>query len=517
MGWKSGVGGVIKIMADAAYPPLTTPNTDWWKFRFNSETAAIGYGDKDYQQTINYRDLSYPEFPGRDYYFPTGSAATGKVHVYTNGASFYDATTYFMGNNIWPNRNTFPYIFENTTAFRYKYTMFQRNYPGGSSDSRTISMEGYPTDRIIPYSSNGVFSIRGLGQLDSNDVKAEGQIVRFAGRVSTDNPSNYNFACYHLDMPVNNSAYPAVAPGTPVSGQKMVRIDPATARMSKPGFSVDTATDVQCIFSSNKLPMKIIKTGAVTVNAGATVNVAMGRTLAQSTWVDYQVKSLTSGDMWIPPWPDVNSKAICHVAYRFNSTNLQFQNTGSVNVEVRYVVMAQDDLDGSTGTAKVFDGNATTGRIVLRRPNSAGTRFADTILDSDLAYMPMVAQAWVPIGSFVASDTSQIGGLMHRVALTNGGSWKPYVVARLACRKKTDASQVLYMAPYAKKLDNTANFAASNFMIRVTDTQVTFYASTDNARDEDAYRIGVGAWQTEKWDWVPIGLRYYVFALPTSL
>lgn len=518
LGWENGVGGVIKIMANDTDNPLTTPDADWWKFRFNSKTAEIGYGDLAYNLTINMQGLTYVGFPGQEFYYPEGSNSSNyKVWVHTVGSGSYRAVTHFSTSALWVNRNIFPFAFESTTDFRYKYTMFQRNY-AGSSDSRTISLAGYPKDRLIPYSSSGVFTIRGLDALDSNILYTPGRLDQHDGTLLSHMPAAYNFACYYLDMPVNNAAYPSVAPGAPVSGQKMFHSSPAGARMSKPGFNVDTATTAQCIFNSDKLPMKIIKTDIITVNAGAApVNVPMGRTLAQSTFVDYQVSTI-GGTLWIPPWPDVDSKAICQVAYRFNGTNLQFQNTGAVNVQVRYVVMAQDDLAPSVGTAKVLDANFSTGTIVLRRPTSAGTRFADTILDSDLAYMPMVAQNWVPIGNFAASDLTQVGGLMHRVTLTNpSGSWKPYVLAKLACQKKSDATQVFYMDPYAKKLDNTHDFAASNFMIRVTDTLVTFYASTNNARDEDAYRVGAGAWTTIKWDWIPIGLRYYIFAIPNSL
>lgn len=516
IGWKNGVGGVIKIMAKDSDNPLTTPNTNYGAFLFNSENAEIGYGSLTTSQSFSPRSLSYQSYFGEDYYYPQQGNAKFRVNSSYRGGGVSQFQSFYYGNAIWANRSAFHYMFEDDADYRHIWKMTQSDYPR-SSDARTIACRSFPYSRIIPYRSNNRFSIRVLQQDGGGTPESEVGIINYFSDEAGRFPATYKVACYHLDLPVDNTAYPAVAPRAPVAGQKMVRIDPTTARMSKPGFHVDTATDAQCIFTSNKLPMKVIKTDVVTINAGAYKTISMGRTLANTTFIDYQVNRVDS-DVWVPPWPDAGLSDIVAIRYRFSGTNLQLHNDGAVNCQVRYIVMAQDDLEPSTGTAKVFEA-VGNGKIVLRRPGTAGSRLADTIIDSSLAYMPIVSQKYVPIGDFVASDTAKIGNRMHRITLSNpGGRWKPYVLAKLECRSRADPTQFYYMDPYAKQLDNTSAFAASTFLVRISgDAMITFYCSTDN-RLEDAYRTGAPAvWKGYHWGWEPTGLRYYIFAIPTSL
>lgn len=512
IGWKNGVGGVVKVMANDTDNPLTTPNTNYGAFLWNSENAEIGYGNHTTSQSFSPRLLT----PGADYYYPQQTGAKFRATTADRLKQGYQFQSFYYGTAIWANRNAFHYMFEDVADYRHIWRMTQSDYPR-SSDARTISCRSFPDIRITPYRSNEKFSIRGSSQNGGGASESDQGIIKFMGAESVGAlPATYKVACYHLDLPVDNTAYPAVAQRAPVAGQKMVRIDPTTARMSKPGFHVDTATDAQCIFTSNKIPMKVIKTDVVTINAGATATIPVGRALANSTFIDYQVNRVGS-DAWVPPWPDAGLSDIVAIRYRFSGTNLQLHNDGAVNCQVRYIVMAQDDLEPSIGTAKVFE--AANGKIVLRRPGTAGSRLADTIIDSSLAYMPIVSQKYVPIGDFVASDTAQIGNRMHRITLSNpGGRWKPYVLAKLECRSRSDPTQFYYMDPYAKQLDNTDAFAASTFLIRISgDAMITFYCSTDN-RNEDAYRSGFPAvWKTVHWGWEPVGLRYYIFAIPASL
>lgn len=533
IGWKSGVGGVVKIMANNTDNPLTTPNTDWWKFRFNSETAAIGYSE--YIESQNFPAAGYNWAVDTSYPYP----ATGTTKWRANTASFVGRNYLFMyvrPNAAWPttDRAYFPYVMQAASSmYQPRYTFRRQNYPS-SSDSFVLSSTACPASRICNYWNGSSWSFAAVDPWYSNAVQtgaaAEARlwITGYVGQpyenppytsgpysdtaMFTGNPQT--FAVYTVSLPVNNSAYPAVAPGTPVAGQKMVRIDRTTAKMSKPGYDVDTATDNQLIFNSNKLPMKIIKTGVVNIAAASTVTIPMDRALAATTFIDYQTSRVPNA-AWIPPLPEDWSSEIWTM-HKFSGNNLILWNRSPTEaVYVRYIVMAQDDLAPSTGTAKVFDANFATGNITLRRPGSAGTRFADTILDSDLTYLPIIANAYLPIGSAVASDDSKVGDRMWVINWTNAGNFTPYLMMRLHVRLRSDNTQQMYMPPFAKKLENASPYSASTFIASLENTRARVYCRT--AGPEDAYRTGGGTWNTPAWDWEPIGLRYYIFAIPNSL
>ncbi|MGO4831986.1 hypothetical protein AB4144_06755 [Rhizobiaceae sp. 2RAB30] len=550
IGWKSGVGGVVKIMANDADNPLTTPNTDWWKFKFNSETAAIGYSETvspDGSQLLPSNGYTWNAgVGGADvyYYYPAGSTVstakwiamtrefTGRYYLFQN----------LFPNRLWPvsHRTFFPFVMQFTTSttltpYMERYTFRRQNYPS-SSDSYVISTTATPADRICNYWNGSAWSWAVVDERDSNSVQtgtdAAASLVRSGqvgqafeaipfsnGPYSNASPWTVNprtFAAYTVALPVNNVNYPTVAPGTPVSGQKMVRIERTLVKMSKPGYNVDTATDDQCIFNSDKLPMKIMKTGVVNIAAGATLSIPMGRTLAGTTFVDYQT-SRVSTQAWVPPLPEDWSSEIW-TQYRFSGTNLVLWNRAALAVWVRYIVMAQDDLAPSVGTAKILDANFGTGTITLRRPGSAGTRFADTILDSDLTYMPIIANDYLGIGSSTVTDDTRVGNRMWTVTWANpGNAFTPYLMMRLHVRNRANNAIQMYMPPFAKKMEQYSAYAASTFIASVEQTRARIYCNNNATAPEDARRITPPAYTIDYWDWEPIGLRYYVFALPNTL
>lgn len=531
IGWKPGVGPVLKILNNDNHDPLTHPNTDYGAFRFNSETAAIGYGDLKGDASINPSQLQWVSGQDVTQYF-----ADGKVVVRSNkdipsvgpGGTL---TISAVPQQIWPNTNSFYFIASGNGSWQQCWYSTGRAYPGSSDKYNVTSRLAHNEiwfgntnfkfieSMIVPVKTGGSWSVAGYRYLfpasPLTDVDATPVAVwQHSNKdipVANIPPRRVTF--YGLDLPVDESPYPAVAPGAPVVGQKILSISPAGARMSKTGYNVDTATPDQLIFDSNKLPMKVIRTGLVAIAQGAVVGVSLGAAYDSSIFVDYMVQAQGATHLWLPAWPD-DPAQFYNVQYRINGSTLELYNTSSTAVWVRYVVMAADDLAPSTGTAKVFDAVGDS-HFVLRRPGSAGTRLKDTIIDSRLAYLPIVQQAWVPFSSFSGSG---VPDFTHQFTAnwSNPGNFKPYVLAKVARQNKANPAQIVYQDFFAKWIEPYKYFSDSTFMCRLTDTSATFYAS-NGSRLEDAWRVGSGTYQTRGSAYQTIGIRYYVFAIPTTL
>src|SRR6185437_2578078 len=87
---------------------------------------------------------------------------------------------------------------------------------------------------------------------------------------------------------------------TPTPGQKNVEINQSGVKITRPGFSTLTATGRQFIVDSERVPAKIIKTGQLTINAGANVLVPTRIPLTATTYVDY-LMTVGNGSSWQHP------------------------------------------------------------------------------------------------------------------------------------------------------------------------------------------------------------------------
>lgn len=521
-GHKPGVGPVLKVMVNDGHDPLTHPNTDYGAFRFNSEIAAIGYGDHRGTQAVVPLSLTWIY----DQWFENWIG--GQVLALTQGAAAGNGWLSIFANpaGIWPSLNAFFFVTTQEAGWKQAWSSFGGVYPS-SSDRYHVTRRG-ATERfqqmIVPVKTNGAWSAAGYGYLDPNstasDVNSPPQLTRdvsssavSASPIDTMPVRTYSF--YGLDLPVDESPYPAVAPGAPIPGQKVISISPSGAKMSKAGYDVDAASFDQLIFDSNKLPMKVIKTGLVDIPQGGVVGVPLGAPYDTSIFVDYLVQAQGANHMWLPAWPE-NPALFYNVQYRINGSTLELYNTSSVPVSVRFVVMAADSLAPSIGTALVNE--TGPGYSIFRRPGSGGTRLKDTIIDSRLSYLPIVQQAWIPFGWFSDSGGHQAGTHQYTVSWSNAGNWKPYVLAKVARQNKANPAQIVYQDLYGKFIENTSQnrFSDSTFMCMLTDTGATFYAS-NGGRWEDAWRLNGGQFGGRTSSYQTIGIRYYVFAIPTTL
>lgn len=287
------------------------------------------------------------------------------------------------------------------------------------------------------------------------------------------------------------------------------------ARIAKPGFDVRTATPEQCIIHESKIPLKLARSGYFTIGAsGATVTVDLRGDYGNDVLVDYQVEQI--GDaMFVPPYPTGDGNNEFLVEYKIDGTDLIFRNSGPHEMGVRFFVMAENGLPQSVGSGRVFERG--DGYVAICKPGTDGTRLVDRIYDTRFQAMPIIAQAYVPIASAVASDASYKGTKMHVASWSNPG-FKPYVVAKKHAVSKSNPNLQRFFPLFSKGM-SFANYCSvdTSFMFRLTDTQAKFYFSNGEAvRFEDSYRPS-GGYATTASAWNTLGIRYYVFAVPDTL
>jgi len=522
-GVKPGYGPVLKIMADAAYNPETTPNTDYAKFRFNSEVEEIGYtyGVVDGSWTASQVFARVPWNSTGSMYWPTGSNASTcqfLIDYQARGDSSSRRIAAYPAYDRLTSMSYRPILvrYRNRSAWLSNWFTERGDYTG-STDKRYVSFNENTidlTDQLLSTGTNLGLTFRNdswrqsTNALDNLWFNAR-QSLLFTTVESGDPPVDLHEPFIETELPMENDPYPEVSPPF-TEGVPCLHLGSTLARMAKPGFNVDTANRNQMIFSHDKAPIKCVRTGSFTIAPSATVNIDIEFPITPNAWVEDQI-NITGEGLRLPPYPTNNTQEIL-LEHRIVGQQLQYRNQSAVSLDCRFFVMSDADAVPSVGNAPVLD--ETDGLVRILRPGTAGISPADIILDSRCATLPLVAQGWVSGSALTAttSDNSRYGTHMHTVTFANNG-WKPMV---LAMARYTRNGKYIYQGLFAKNIEIYDYMSASTFMCTVTDTQVRFYyTAASSSRYEDAYRIG--SYQLTPMQMQLNGFRYYVFAVPPTL
>lgn len=528
MGIKPGVGPVMKVMANDADDPWTTPNTSYEKFLFNSEVDAMPPMTVPLKVHVVGANLHEGDFQ----YIPNQSAAKF-MWLYQepkDGSGKYTLQAIASGTRIFDNQNSFQFVRRNAVDWITLWDLTAAKNLDSFGYWFRSSKEKYPYYQFMPREISGVWDNIGMVEFGLSQVKTDAENplgrnwlwpVMVQGQTDAKNDDagpyagshwtsrDWDFAFYQLPLPINDDPYPAVT-GTPIANKKILSIKPGEFKMAKPGYDTDTATAEQLIINSDAAiggsPLRLIRCGSFTIAAGTTQTIELGFELDPCAFVDYQAQK-TGDFLYIPPLTTTDTDEF-DVAYKISGTQILFNNPSSLSLDVRYFVMSEDTLGMSAGSARMIE--SLGDEIVFRKPNTAGTRFGDVLYSTKQAFMPIVSQGWVPFSSFVASDTYKFGTHMHVVNLANGG-WKPYVLAKLKRQLKSNNNVYYYKPWLAKNTQDMSYYSDSSFIAKISDSQVKFYCSNGSRKemnstfgDQDGYLN-------------TIGMRYYIFAVPNAL
>lgn len=556
IGHKAGVGAVVKVMQNDADDPLTTPNTDWHKFRFNSEIQSIAYS---YERTdwdfvgadwwsacpTGLPSILPDVRPGPFAYWPSGAVEADclvAVEATHDSASAYRrfGVVYALDRMTDLSVRTILLRAHDRSEWSSSWKTARQNYPG-SSDARYFShsLNDVPTTtrpvttttdtldvgRVLrcgtPFSSwttNGNVprwyhalggSVGGAWVTSTEFAIADMQVYGTAKGALDYTEDRIVFT----ELPIENDPYPATE-GTFSADKLIVRINPGEVKIAKPGYDVDTATREQLLVSSDKVPMKVVAAGSFTLAAGATLSVPTAYAISPRCVVETQV-NVTGQTLLLPPYPDNNVDEIA-LEHRVVPGAIEFRNQSAVSLDCRFFVLADDVTPATTGSAKVLE-KLPDGATVIRRPGAAGTVDRDILIDTRATYLPVVAQGWVGVADItLASDVTRYGTHRYPVSFSNGG-FKPLVMAR--AKFEIDAAPGYYVWSdfFAKNIEYVSVMSSSTFLAKVTDTLVTFYVDRDSTRTEDEYNDSGYIYRMTPSQMTFIGFRYYIFACPASL
>lgn len=507
MGKKPGVGPVLKVMADTSYDPLTTPNTDYHKFFFNSETDSfVNKGDIGSFQTST-SGFVWPTYPNgpNNYSFLSG-AVTATLSTYNSGNKVLQWTMY--PNLLMDDTLSGVVTFEDAVdAYRsvysyYAYSEYPNHYIGVRKGALSWTRQG---------------GVETYGFLGGTAYFNNESAATPYGAVALQSTSETTLRAYQpfvqwKQFGISPFSALSFASATPSSGQKILKIDKATgtAKMARPGYDVDTATDAQLIFGGATVPLRVIKAGSVTIASGAVSTITLPVAPGSEAYVDYQVN--IPGEPVLLPVAKQSAPTTMGVSYKIVGSTLYIKNDGAVSVQVRYIVTAANGSSQSSGSAKVLEKLADG--IVIRRPLTAGNQQADVLFDSRCATLPLVTQGTIAAASLVNSNNTWLGAKMAQVSFTNPG-FVPYVRAFIKREKKTDSNTWCWYEPLAvQDPGNNAVFDHS-FIVKVENTLVTFYCGggDNSVLDTNASGYIIGRASTFK----PSQIRYFIFALPSTV
>lgn len=381
LGLKSGLP-VLKIMADANDDPLTTPNSDFEKFRFNSENT-----DYSYAQELIFWDTSVTT------YYPSGRGPSDYVLKCESGTVYCNA---FRAIDYYGFLPLIQHRFLSRPGNKAYYFSIDNLYPGNPYGMARIKKQsgiyvsatfrnttGYPDDLVSalpPLNNSGCLSI----------------ITRF--------PCDRDYTALS---------------GTPVSGHCFATFDEkrVRARVARAGYDARTASRFQCLIHEDQRPISICAHGSVTIPASTTVTVPIGVEVPDGAFPYLHGTITTSGTILSFSYPRAGTLVFPAMSLEAHivDNDIVITNSNNTSIAVYYSVMVEDAFaPTSGGSGKILNSNED-GIKILRPGASTPLVASDILLSSDYRYCPLVAYGTIPDTAF--SGTS--GVLQIRTASLN--------------------------------------------------------------------------------------------------
>ena len=520
IGHKPGVGGVVKVMRYNSDDPLTTPNEHYGKFLFNSENTKLAY----------VKDItSYKFDPSITsdgiYYYPPGSNYGNALRRLDRNSG---TNVSFQRNFIVPGRivgrGDIPIVAE----MRHKKPFGEERWGPFSEYVEISESWDYIYGENETHASYVVDLQPTFGRSSPTyDLGAPVvcQVWRFEdngrrGAFFDSSGPNNETICSILDLPAANNPMPSASAGT--SGTRNTLITPSLVRIGKAGVNADSGGD-NVIADSTAIPLKVVRTGQVDINAGSYVDVSSPWPLSENAYLDYI--AWRAGEPLI--WPEPISGVAyvgdwsIRITYAVYPDKVRIYNRGSVNTTVRYLICS-DDTQTTTGGNTVFR-RLPDGNIQIKRPGSSDTapKDGDIILDTRFSYLPIIAEGYVHRDSFT-SDTSNrtLGDRKYTVTFPNDGSFVPYV----KFYPYLEGGEIRFVSIATlrpRRIGSPCGWgtydgwaSSRNAVAQITNTSVTFWLATGHPYSLLPHSGGFNPDYRDSQR--PLDIRYYIFALPVS-
>lgn len=501
--------GCIKIMKNNADNPYTTPDSERWKFMYNSKFAITM--NLAAMERIN----TFPGTGSSTLYYPAGSNASN----YTS-AAIGDGTT----GRRWAHKKEF------FTNLRYRIPMFDIKAKRGTSGRYNQTMVHW-TDNGKYYNGQGGFYYSGggyqqawLSGTNSSDFanifgSFDSGTINW---ITTTSPDSFNRFLTRdrtlvvWNLPGDSTAMdeaPVLAP----NGNKVITINPTGFRVAKPGYNVDVATVAQMALDSTaRLPVKVIAAGDVALPSGVSY-IDLGFTIPDMIAMD--VHFYTGSTIMYPTVPNLFDFG---AEYWFDGTRIGFDATTSMRA--RYIVYLNDNSPPTPGSNKVWrtfwDGSRDVVQF-LRAGAADPPAWADIIVDTRWPAIQILAQGTIPVtnGNGVAYDIPFDGtGMfpMVKYVTEHGAGQGGSANGPEGLEAIWTAWTKLYRPPFVKRLkysNGAQSHAGESTYCELTANNARFWTFAGNVGDNWNRADSPGTWRTRS-AYNPLNIRYYVFGIP---
>jgi len=507
IGYKPGVGGAVKVMRDNGDSPLATPNTNYGRFRFNSETGKTAYIKR-------FQPIGFDSSVGENSYkfYPSG---TDKSNCYW--AVWRDITLEqiemvpgrMIGRSYPVICEARPYVPLGTKIRGPRVLYISDGTGGGNYVGHNI---GIPAS-WMRLRDNGF----AIGGSSSRAIVAD--IVPSPTSNDSWFDDDGDVLMSIIDLPADNDPIPGPSAGAPGSRNTIVR--PTLVRIGVGGVNVDGGGD-NILVDSTRIPVKIVRAGQVSVAAGGSTTITSPVTLTNKTFMDYMVWA--GGTCTVPQaisGANVEGQNY-DMAYTIYADRVVIHNDGTNTLNIRYMICMDDDRAATSGGDIVMR-TLPGGHIQMKVPGSSDTSPGpkDILLDTRFAYLPIVAEGYLSYTEFTESPTSlAYGSAAKTINFPNDGSYVPflkYYVKRNGNTITQPWAKVIRTdapGPIARAWDNRAS--RDSTVAVVTNTSVKFHIARDNPYELNIDGNGNVEADNSNTDRVE-GIRYYVFGIPTSL
>lgn len=533
MGYAAGYGPYLKIMINDEDDPVLTDDLDYSKFLFNSKTDKYGY----------VWDIMYDRDDNPAYSYPAPSPSE-KTQMFPPGSSFET-----MDKRVWSVRQSGGSVYR-----RIEYNL--RNIYGDFGDDYMIplietnygsTVTGRWYGPAVNYTQTGSEGIRFAGFLRSRGTSIGWTTSRISNYFYKFPVTGYDGTRYIPNIlnfsPSVGGKYSAIIwnlPGnnrpinllndTPIPGQEQIKISKTTFKIARAGFSVAATDPNKLILSSDFIPAKIMRSGEVSIDVGDYADIYTPLPMTDSTVLDYIVRR--SGQVWTtPPALQATYTQTSSIAcnYAVFSNYIRLYNTGNVDIDVRYMIFADDAGEQTSGGTKVVRkaNDGVQDYIQFKRPGSSDVSPAlnEIYLDTRLATIPLIKEGYVSIASFNESPTNvEWGWEAKTVSFTNTG-FTPFLKYMVVFSQGGGREATEY--PHFDLHYTSTGYtwkqrpARGSTMAEIRNSYVKFHTADPRSpsyitvQDTPPYYID-NTYPSPASD-VPIGIRYYIFALPISL
>ncbi|MBZ9985659.1 hypothetical protein LB572_00965 [Mesorhizobium sp. BH1-1-5] len=469
LGLKSGFP-VLKIMADAADDPEATSNTDWEKFRFNSETTEYSYID----------DII--EWPmGTTTYYPPGSNSSNYV-LKNEVISGYD----------W----VFCHAARAIAYYGFLPLILHRSY-----DPATGKIYYF---RLTSAGLNG--NPLAMGKV--KNITSSAWLSAFFNSSGTGHPDEMLCGYPLTDFGYANMSvvtrfpcdrdYTALT-GVPVPGDCFAVFDEKTgkARVARGGFDARTASRTQCMIHEDQRPIGVVTQGfASSIAAGATVTIPTGVDVPDGAF-PFLIGANSSGNMASLSTPTA-SFVTPGMAFEAEivGNDVKITNRNNQAVSCFYLVLVESkDPPTSGGGGKIL--YTEDGEIKIMRPGAdvSAPVPADILLWSQYKYCPVVAYGKIAGTSFAGTPGSLT---LRTYDLTIPALDNPPII--LTAIQKVGASANMNDGDILIDGRWTAGFTGAPLWL-------SYYWEYDASADKVKFTV----YDEDNGNWV---LRYYVLAVP---